>query len=243
MMKVRIIGCGEVGQSIEKLIKEQNIDCDFWDEAKGGNPEPGEYQFVHVCFSCTDGEKFINEIIRYYKNWPAPCYIIHSTIPVGTTYALNQIYDIPAVHSPIRGMHPDLVPYLRSFIKYVSGDKNIAALAISHLNQLGMECQYIENSVNTELGKILSTTYYGWNILFAKLAKEIIDYYGADYDTAYTKMNETYNEGYKKTKKYNVIRPVLKPPDGKIGGHCVSQNVELLPDIHILKTIFKCLNK
>jgi hypothetical protein len=114
---------------------------------------------------------------------------------------------------------------------------------MSHLNQLGMECQYIEDPINTELGKILSTTYYGWNILFAKLAKEIINIYGADYDLAYTEMNKTYNQGYKKTKKLNVIRPVLKPPKVKIGGHCVSQNVEFLPDHHILKMIFKCLNK
>ena len=40
--------------------------------------------------------------------------------------------------------------------------------------------------------------------------------------------NKTYNEGYKKIGKKNVIRPVLYPPKGGITGHCVIPNAKIL---------------
>ena len=43
----------------------------------------------------------------------------------------------------------------------------------------------------------------------------------------YTWANETYNQGYKELGKENVIRPVLFPPKGEIGGHCVVPNFNL----------------
>ena len=47
-------------------------------------------------------------------------------------------------------------------------------------------------------------------------------------EEAYTKWNETYNEGYKKLKMPHVVRPVLKNYPGKIGGHCVISNCQIL---------------
>jgi len=54
--------------------------------------------------------------------------------------------------------------------------------------------------------------------------------------------NKQYNDGYTKLGKSNVVRPVLTPPSGKIGGHCVSQNFELLPEGK-LKKVIKELNE
>ena len=46
------------------------------------------------------------------------------------------------------------------------------------------------------------------------------------------KWNDTYNNGYKKLGKPNVMRPNLFPPDNnKIGGHCVIPNTQLLKNI------------
>ena len=42
--------------------------------------------------------------------------------------------------------------------------------------------------------------------------------------------------------KENVIRPVLYPPQTRIGGHCVSENFELLPKGR-LKKVCKDLNE
>ena len=49
-----------------------------------------------------------------------------------------------------------------------------------------------------------------------------------DFDEVYTIPNADYNEGYKKLAKPNVIRPVLKPIPGPIGGHCLIPNANLL---------------
>jgi len=43
-------------------------------------------------------------------------------------------------------------------------------------------------------------------------------------------MNKSYNIGYKKLKKSNVIKPILIPIKGTIGGHCVINNCYLLPE-------------
>ena len=61
--------------------------------------------------------------------------------------------------------------------------------------------------------------------------KKLCDQIGADFDEAVTDFNETYNSGYDQLGKKNVIRPVLFPPDGPIGGHCVIPNAKLLEKI------------
>ena len=86
-----------------------------------------------------------------------------------------------------------------------------------------------QNWKNGELAKLLDTTYYGYNILFAKYVNEMCQENDLDFDNVYTKPNKTYNSGYTELGKTNVIRPVLTPPDGEIGGHCVTQNFKLLP--------------
>ena len=89
-------------------------------------------------------------------------------------------------------------------------------------------------SKTTELGKLLSTTYYGlciaWHGEMAKMCKKL----KIDFDQTVTDFNKTYNQGYKKLKMPHVIRPVLYPPkNNKISGHCV------IPNAKILQKIFK----
>ena len=47
------------------------------------------------------------------------------------------------------------------------------------------------------------------------------------FDEVMSLYNQTYNDGYSKLGKINVIRPVLNPGN-KIGGHCVIPNLKLL---------------
>jgi len=60
---------------------------------------------------------------------------------------------------------------------------------------------------------------------------------GIDFDIAYTEFNKTYNDGYEKLGKLNVVRPYLKHMDGKIGGHCVMPNLDFLVDSEITNLI------
>ena len=49
-----------------------------------------------------------------------------------------------------------------------------------------------------------------------------------DFDAVATEFNETYNDGYTKLGKKNVIRPVLFVDDKPIGGHCIIPNAKIL---------------
>jgi len=117
-----------------------------------------------------------------------------------------------------------------------------------YYTEIGITSEYIGRFENSELLKLISTTYYGWNILFAKLVRRIISNYGNElnmdmaFDDIYTKPNQSYNDGYQKMGLPQYVRPTLVPPDGIIGGHCVTQNFELLIDSE-LKRYCKEINE
>ena len=158
--------------------------------------------------------------------------IIHSTVMPGTTESVSKIINIPIVHSPIRGIHPNLYEGILTFVKYIgSDDEKSSELAQKHFESLGLSVKLLSSSRNTEIGKLLDTTYYGVAIAWHGEMKKLCDQIGADFDEAVTDFNETYNSGYDKLGKKNVIRPVLFPPDGPIGGYCVIPNAKLLEKI------------
>jgi len=211
---IGILGYGEVGQAIAQcyrytpLIKDLNRD-----EIKNQ-----ELEVLHVCIPWS--ETFLEDV----KKIKTELVIIHSTVPVGTTELIPN-----AVHSPVRGIHPFLFEGLKTFIKFVgTNDEELGRLAVKHLEFGGMRCEPLKGTRTTELGKLLDTTYYGVCIEFHRYAKELCDEYGLNFEDVMTKFNQSYNEGYTFLKKTNVIRPVLIPPQGEIGGHCIRQNAKLL---------------
>ena len=133
------------------------------------------------------------------------------------------------VHSPVRGVHPNLYEGIKTFVKYIGADnKKAAELAKNHLESLGIKTEVFFPSCTTEIGKLLDTTYYGLCIAWHGEMKKICDKFGVDFRSAVTEFNETYNDGYLKLGKVNVIRPVLFSPQNGIGGHCIVTNVEIL---------------
>ncbi len=219
-----IIGAGEVGISLFNVLK-QYYDVVLRDKNDDLN---GEFGVIHICYPYN--KNFVKISKFYIKKYNPILIIIHSTIPVGITKKILKT----AVHSPIRGLHPNLEKGIKTFIKYFGGKKAKEAAKI--FSDIGIKIQCFGKSETTELLKILDTTYYGWNIIFAKEVKRICDKLKLDFDEIYTIPNRDYNEGYKKLGKNNVIRPILKPMPGKIGGHCVVKNCDLLDD-WLTKTI------
>lgn len=244
-----LIGLGEVGRAIRQIEKEAGNRV-YVNDKKHGVEKICTSQTVDVMHICIPySGDFINDTINFIKGYKPKLTIIHSTVNVGTTeeifIRINYNFDkfiTHIVHSPIRGVHPNLYKGIKEFVKYVGGYEECTDLAITHLESIGIEPYYLGSSKNTELAKILSTTYYGWNILFAKEAQRICNVYGLDYAKVYTQPNKTYNDGYTRLGMEYVVRPILYPPTGKISGHCVSQNVELLSDCP-LKKVYKELNE
>jgi len=151
--------------------------------------------------------------------------IIHSTVAPGTTKKIGKI----AVHSPVRGMHPGMFDGIKTFVKYIGADNEAAGkLAQNHLESLGIKTKVFFPSSTTEIGKLLDTAYYGLCIAWHGEMKKLCDKFGVDFKSAVADFNITYNEGYKKIGKTNVIRPILYPPKGGITGHCIISNAKIL---------------
>jgi len=221
-----VIGAGEVGQAIIELEEDASHSVAVVDKKYDSDPPQKKYKVMHVCIPFTP--HFISDVDMYIQTYSPSLVIVHSTVPVGTTEQLNPVTSI--VHSPVRGKHPDLAKSLRAFHKYVGGPKPACVSAIAYMRELGIKSTYIGDYKATELAKLLDTTYYGWCIAFAERANELCSKYGVDYDFVYTDWNQTYNEGYTRLGVSNVVRPVLDPPQGGLGGHCVTSNAILLDD-------------
>jgi nucleoside-diphosphate-sugar epimerase len=207
---------GQVGSALIEVLSEKY-------EVSGidiNESIPHQFDVLHICIPYND--RFDSATATYIEQYLAPdgLVIIHSTVPLGTSAKFN------AVHSPIRGVHPNLAGGIRTFTKFFGGPR--AAEAAWIFAQLGIEAVTSPRAEDTEAMKLWDTTYYGWNIVFEKAVKAYCDKHGLDFRVVYTWANEGYNEGYAKLGMSNVQRPVLKDYPGKIGGHCVIPNARLL---------------
>lgn len=214
-MQQLVIGLGEVGRALKNVLSEKydvsGIDL---------NSIEGQFDVIHICFP--PSKSFEDSVREYQAKYlkEGGLTIIHSSVPVGTSGRLN------AVHSPIRGVHPNLELGIKTFVKYFGGERAKEASAI--FADLVDKCVYNEDSRVTEAMKLWDTTYYGWNIVFQKLLKKWCEENEIDFESVYTLANKDYNEGYTKLGRPEVVRPVLKYMEGKIGGHCVIENCHLL---------------
>ena len=213
-----IIGGGEIGNALFNILKKK-FDVSIRDK---NDEVKGKFDVLHIAYPPI--KNFIGVTKKYIKEYKPNLVIIHSTVAVGTTKKIGTI----AVHSPVRGIHPHLERGIKTFTKYFGGQKS--KIAEKYFKEVGVPTKFFPNSEMTELLKILDTTYYGWNIVFAKETKRICNKYKVDFDAVYTEANREYNRGYKKLGMSHVVRPVLKFMPGKIGGHCVIPNTKLLND-------------
>lgn len=219
-MKQLIIGLGQIGTAINKVLSDDKNDTiDGFDL---GYNLVGTYDIIHICIPCKCVEEFIKSV-NYYKQTflskEGLC-IIHSTVPVGTSKKIN------AVHSPVRGIHPNLVIGIKTFVKYFGGARAEEASKI--FQRLGIKTKTTSNSDTTEALKLWDTTIYAWNVVLEKaIYKWCVDN-NVDYDLVYTHANETYNEGYEELEHPEYKKYILKHMEGPIGGHCLMPNARLL---------------
>ncbi len=231
-----IIGNGEVGAALKRVLekRKKKQKCDIIDKKDSNYKQSLENiicKTLHICYPYN--KNFEKEVLKYCKTFVPELIIIHSTVPVGTTEALNYTNFVantsPAshtVHSPVRGQHPTLDKALLTFVKYVGTDSE-EAFKMAKKEMSNMKVKWIKNSKETELGKILSTSYYGLCIAWHREMNRLCKRFGVNFEDAVTDFNITYNASYKQLRP-NVIRPVLSPPTGKIGGHCILENTKIL---------------
>jgi len=213
-----IIGYGQIGKAIAQFYTDPKIkDLNRNDNLKG-------VDVLNICIPYN--EDFIKTVKKEIAEIKPKLTIIHSTVEPGTTKKIGGMI----VHSPIRGIHPYLYQGIKKMVKYIGADiLEAGIMAEEHISSLGIEPKAFGPSIITELGKILDTTYYGLCIAWHGEMKKVCDKLKVNFDEAVTHFNKTYNEGYIKLDKENVVRPVLYPPrNNNIGRHCIIPNTKML---------------
>jgi len=227
-MKVVIMGMGQVGQPFKELCEEAGhkvyiIEKDSEDKREGKI----DVMLVNIPYN----EEFVDIASNKIKEVNPEMVIINSTVDVGVTRRIEETTKTPTIHSPVRGLHPNLKKGIKTFVKYIGAtDPDKAEKAMEFLEGLGLKTRVFNNPEETEMFKLLSTTQYGIYIALATEIKKICDKYKLDFDNVYTDGNVTYNIGYMELGIPNVIRPTLKPNKGGISGHCVWENTQILGD-------------
>ncbi len=208
-----VIGYGEVGKAISSIFK-----CAHIDMTDDDSHVPEALDYIHICFGWSDG--FEAQVKGYQEHYKPRFTIIHSTVPVGTSARLG------AVHSPIRGMHPNLEEGIREHTKFIGGPD--AWKVAEYFRDFGLRILLCDKAEATELGMLLGTECYRINIEFAKTAKELCEKHQVPFNESYTLFANEYNEGWKKLGRPEYVRQVLVPIMSPIGGHCLESNKELI---------------
>jgi len=208
------VGLGEVGSAIKNIVGGVYV------TRSAGDWDGREVDVVHICTPYTEEKAADFEaMIEHYKK-KSKLVIVHSSVPVGTCDALD------VVHSPIRGIHPELEKGIRTFVKYFGGKR--AAEAAKIFSDLGLKTQVFSDAKTTEALKLWDTTQYGYLIMLEKTIYKWCREHGVNYEDVYIKANKDYNEGYVELGRPDVVRPWLKHMPGPIGGHCIIPNSKLL---------------
>ena len=239
-MNIAMLGLGEVGSALKQLIGDKHQV--FVRELTYNQVTDQHIDVAHV--SIPYNQKFESIVVSFVEEIKPDLTIINSTVKPGTTEAIFKKTNRPIVHSPFMGVHPikpkhefihqgvdlRLADYFDRFTKIIGPvDAKSGKLARAHFKSLGLKTQLYKSPLETELAKVLCTTYYGWNILFEKWVHQLCEQTGANFDQVYTDYNHNYNNGYKEVLPH-VVRPVLKHHDGPIGGHCVIPNADIIQD-------------
>lgn len=224
--KTLIVGMGQVGISLSQVLSPHYV----VKEIDKGEEVDGIFSIIHICFPYSDS--FEKEVREYQKKYKPKYTIIHSSVPVGISRKCG------AIHSPIRGIHPDLESGIRTFTKYIGGEEggNVA----DYFRKVGIKVYLFDKQETTELMKILSTDLYAVLIEYTKQVKRHCDENNVPF-SAWTLWTDTYNKGYLELGCPEYIRPNLIPIMGDIGGHCVMENLQFVNNE--FTNLIKNLNK
>lgn len=250
-MKIKILGYGEVGQSIHKLLRDitpNREQLKIYAQDINDKFEDTDFNFILVCIPYSD--KFVQILLEEQKYCKKM--IVFSTVPIGT------LVNVPnCCHIPIEGRHPNLKESLKAWkfyvglneAKYLNSYRMFLEL---YMNKKGNNVVIVDGTRITEALKLLSTLNYGVNIEFARYVNDILTMrnYGlwSDYTNSYNELYKYLYGGYlvektKGSKEFedmrkagfetlnNIKRYNLMPPIGDIGGHCVRENAKMLDSI------------
>ncbi|MFC1748559.1 hypothetical protein ACFL2V_07100 [Pseudomonadota bacterium] len=154
-MNVGILGLGEVGSAIKKLVSQKHKS--YVREINFDEIASNKINVLHICIPFTP--KFISIVEQLITETKPKLTIINSTVKPGTTNKLHNQTKTPLVHAPIQGVHPNLYKYFFQFPKFIGAVNHKSyKLAHEHFTNLGVKVERFDSPLESELAKLLSTT-------------------------------------------------------------------------------------
>lgn len=227
---VLIVGLGEVGHTLFELFRECgkfdvygfDIDKKKMQEVAGEEKPENRIDVMHICYPCSDQEKFIETTLKYAGRFKPGLTIIDSTVPPGTTRRIHELAKISITHSPIQGTHKSLDAMkadVAFWDKYVGGTtKESADATRRHFQKLGLKVRVLRGPEETELAKLFETIYRAWMIACFQEMHRVSTHFKADFNEIVDMIDNIHRNDMNKPLHY---------PD-VIGGHCLIPNTEML---------------
>lgn len=227
MKRTLVVGMGEVGRAHYEVLKGTYSvqGYDIIGKWPCISRVRGKFDVMHVCldYAKMGHEGFCNVVTSYATVFKPEVVNVCSTVRPGTCEELGPRF----VHSTTRGLHPRLAESLRVFVKHVGGPE--AERLCAYFARAGIKTRAHELARTTELAHIAYNSAYGVALMFADEVAELCRQLGVDY-TAVLSYFETGNAGFRMLDQKSKVRPVLTPPGGRIGGHCLVQGAGLIPE-------------
>ena len=224
-----VVGLGEIGNPILKLISKSSIVVGFDKNENLMNIrefkkyENLENRFIHLCIPFN--KNFLKNTLDIYKKFSPKCIVIHSTVEPYTTKKIQEKLPIPIIYSPVRGVHKRMLSDLKKYKKFFAIEKKspkkdwASKTYSSSMQKSGVKTKKISNPTTLELSKIIcDTSYLGWLINYSQISNMIAIKHGVDFDEMWSFADEIH--------KTLGNRPKMFP--GYIGGHCVIPNLDLI---------------
>ena len=210
-----ILGMGEVGRPLLEVLSShhdvEGIDLPARDV-------DGCVDLLHVCYPA-EIKGFVQATKDYCDRYRPEVVVIHSTVPVGTTAAVESVVGVPVVHSPVRGKHVRMAQELTHYVKFLGArDAVVGNRVADYFERAGMKTRVLSSPEASELAKLTETTYFGVLIAFAQDVDRMARQTGVPYDEIAAFYEEI------------AYLPRTKFFPGVIGGHCVMPNIKLLKE-------------
>ena len=224
--KILIIGLGEVGKPLYKILSENFTNVYGYDSDRSKTIHelkaiPKPIEIMHIAYPYTGGE-FIDSTINYIRSFNPRLVIIHSSIPPRTTRLIQSKTNSIIAYSPVRGKHPNLKEHLRFWTKWISAVNQAGIeLAKRHLEEAGFKVKVAKDPESLELAKLWETIYRAAMIACWQEVHRISKDLGADIKVIAEFIQEV----------HEVLgdRPLYYPD--VIGGHCLIPNTRILAEI------------
>lgn len=231
MLKVLVVGLGEIGMPIYEIIKESGrYDTYGLDLVKKVEQStiPNKIDILHICIPCNDDVQFCQIVLNYLPKFKPELLIIHSTVTPHTTSTIAKYTECLVVHSPVRGMHLTMKRDIRRYTKYIGPTSEDAGNAAEkHFKAIGLKTKILSKAVETELGKIFATSYTALEIAAWQEMHRIALSFGADIDQVAELIDDT------SCRKFIQVGAIWFPD--VIGGHCLMPNIKLLLSVYYSK--------